>query len=36
MSTDAIELALVDVIKELITLKRGNRRPKKLYGAKLD
>jgi len=30
MSTDAIELALVEVINELITLKRRHRRPKKL------
>jgi len=31
MSTDAIELALVEVINELIALKRRNRRPKKLW-----
>lgn len=31
MSTDAIELALVEVIRELITLKRGNRKSKKLW-----
>lgn len=30
MSTDAIELALVEVINELIALKRRNRRPKKI------
>lgn len=31
MSTDAIELALVEVINELITLKRKNQKSKKLW-----
>lgn len=31
MSTDAIELAVVEVINELITLKRKNQKSKKLW-----
>jgi len=36
MSTDAIELALVEVINELINFKKKESEVKKIMGAKLD